>query len=77
MRDVRTLLPTHPNIPGRSIMCDCKPGTYHDGWREVRSAECVEAELKALGLVITWALNHTQRTWQDALAGIRGTRKPR
>lgn len=27
--------------------CGCKPGRESDGWREVRSATCVQAELDA------------------------------
>jgi hypothetical protein len=27
--------------------CGCKPGTYENGWHEVRSEQCWQAELDA------------------------------
>ena len=27
--------------------CGCKPGTYEDGWQEVKSPTCRETELQA------------------------------
>lgn len=28
------------------ITCDCRPGTYEDGWREERCPECLEFEIQ-------------------------------
>jgi hypothetical protein len=39
--------------------CGCKPGTYEDGWQEVKSPACREIELQA---------------WRDAIARYEANR---
>lgn len=36
-------------------MCDCKPGTFENGWHEERSEECHRAEVEAFGRALTAA----------------------
>jgi hypothetical protein len=42
--------------------CGCKPGTYEDGWQEVRSEACQRAESEAFARSIdagyAWAREH-------------------
>lgn len=36
----------------KATSCGCKPGTYANGWREVRSAECARKEQSIFTKVI-------------------------
>ena len=42
--------------------CACKPGTYEDGWQEVRSEACQRAESEAFALSLeagyAWSREH-------------------
>jgi hypothetical protein len=44
---------------GRGIMkeCGCKPGTPDNGWKEVRSNECIRREIESWGRITAWMRN--------------------
>lgn len=46
-------------------MCDCKPGTYDNGWHELRGETCLAEERAEFARMMRWFQEHGRSLFRD------------